>query len=513
MKMRGTSPLRPRLPLDAVQVSRDSKVPINQQIYQQVRAMILDRTLLPNTRLPSSRSFAIDLGVSRNTIMAAYTQLETEGYVESRQGSSTYVVDLPLRPGREHPAGFPDVMEHLSQRGQLMMSRRTHNSSLPGHPSLIPGAPDIRLFPFAVWRRLLARRLQPGADDIFGYHHVTGYPPLKTVLARYLEVSRGVRCDDSQIVITCGAQAAFDLLSRILLDPGDGVWLEEPGYPGAQTAFQAAGAVLMPLYVDDDGWDLRRRNERPVRLIYVTPSCQSPLGMTMRMEQRLQLIDIAQQENAWILEDDFDGEYRFEGRPVPAMQGSDPTGRTIYVGTFSKTLFPALRIGFMVLPRELAEKAQMAMFLTGQSAPLLLQGALADFIAEGHFADHLGRMRRLYAKRREMFHELCNEQLGEWLQPVASDSGIQSLWYLADGFDDRDVERAARQRSVVMTPLSSHYRHSRPCNGLIFGYTALDEKAMRAELGKLRNTFLDMAPRTAVPVGRVPAPRLPVRQQ
>jgi len=497
MKVRGASTSCPRLPLDAITVSREAGIPINQQIYQQIRLMILNRTLPADTRLPSSRSFAADLGVSRNTVMAAYAQLETEGYVESRQGSSTNVVDLPLRSEREQAAGFPQVLHHLSQRGQQMMSRRTHNFSFPGQPSLLPGIPDIRHFPFAVWRRLLLRRLQPGGEDVFGYHHVTGYPPLKEVIARYLEASRGVRCRPEQVIIISGAQAAFDLLSRILLDPGDGVWIEEPGYPGAQAAFQAAGAAMLPLYVDETGWNLRKPANTPVRLIYVTPSCQSPLGMTMRMEQRLQLIDIAQKENAWIVEDDFDGEYRFAGRPIPAMQGNDPTGRTIYVGTFSKTLFPALRLGFMVLPPELAEKAGLAMFLTGQSAPLILQGALSDFIAEGYFSDHLGRMRRLYAKRREAFHELCNACLGDWLQPVASDSGIQSLWLLADGHNDRDIEEAARKRSVVVTALSSHYRHSSPRNGLIFGYTALDEKTMKTELNQMRCTFIDMESRAS----------------
>ena len=252
-------------------------------------------------------------------------------------------------------------------------------------------------------------------------------PPLKAAIARHLETSRGVSCDPEQIVITGGAQAAFDVLARLLLNPEDAVWMEEPGYPGAQGSFVAAGAKLVPLRVGPTGWDLRPPSE-PIRLIYVTPSCQCPLGVTMRMEQRFQLIDIARQNDAWILEDDFDGEYRFSGRPVPAMQGNDPSGRTIYVGTFSKTIFPSLRLGFMVLPRRLAEAAQRAMFLTGHSPPLILQGGLADFISEGHFATHLARIRRIFAKRREMFQHHCAGFLGAWLKPVGSESGIQALW-------------------------------------------------------------------------------------
>jgi GntR family transcriptional regulator/MocR family aminotransferase len=492
----GTASGSPRFLLDALSLSRDNGMPINRQLYEQLSALVLDQTLPAGTRLPSSRYLAKDLGISRNTVMATYGQLEAEGYIETAQGSGSFVSDLPVARQRLPQRGAAGGGMQFAERGQVMTSWTMPNTGPPGRPSFLPGAPNLSQFPFHVWRRLMTRRLRSDGEDVFGYHHPSGYPPLKEAVARHLETSRGVRCEPEQIVITGGAQAAFDLLARLLLDPEDAVWMEEPGYPGAQGAFTAAGAKLVPLRVEPTGWDLRVPAER-IRLIYVTPSCQCPLGVTMRTEQRIQLIDIARQQDAWILEDDFDGEYRFSGRSVPAMQGNDPSGRTIYVGTFSKTIFPSLRLGFMVLPLRLAEAAQRAMFLTGHSPPLILQGGLADFISEGHFATHLARVRRVYAKRRELFQQHCAAFLGDWLKPMGSDSGIQALWLLNEPWCDQTVAEAARGRAITVTSLSSHYIHAPSRSGLIFGYTALPEMAMKSELSRMREIFDSIVPAMA----------------
>jgi GntR family transcriptional regulator / MocR family aminotransferase len=242
-----------------------------------------------------------------------------------------------------------------------------------------------------------------------------------------------------------------------------------------------------------EGWDLSAPPEPGFRAIYVTPSCQSPLGVTMRLEQRLRLAEIARAHDAWIIEDDFDGEYRFSGSPVPALQGVTADSRTIYVGTFSKTMFPALRIGYVILPLNMVRNISQAMFLTGQYASGILQAALADFIEEGHFTTHLGRMRRLYRKRREDFMVSCQSELGDWLEPAPTDSGIQSLWYCRPGIDDVEITRRARENGVVVTPLSLHYRHSPPRHGLILGYTALERPALLAELKTLRRIFSDLS--------------------
>ena len=270
-----------------------------------------------------------------------------------------------------------------------------------------PGFPEIESFPFSTWARLLARNARSRAEELLGYYHYAGLPALQETIAEYVGVARGVECTPEQVIVVTGAQAALDLLARILIDEGDVAWLEEPGYLGARGALLAGGARLAPLRVGETGWKLTDPDLPPPRLIYVTPSCQWPFGSIMRIEERLQLLSIAERHRAWIIEDDYDGEYRFRGRAVSALQGLDRSGRVIYVGTFGKTLFSSLRLGFMVVPAELTAAFERAVNVTGHFAPLILQATLADFIRQGYFAAHLRRMRTLYARRQAEFVELC----------------------------------------------------------------------------------------------------------
>jgi GntR family transcriptional regulator/MocR family aminotransferase len=280
----------------------------------------------------------------------------------------------------------------------------------------------------------------------------------------------------------------------VLLDAGDAAWVEEPGYYGAQAAFVSAGAQLVPLHVNEQGWQLDPPIHYTPRLIYVTPACQHPLSVTMRMEQRLKLMELAERMDAYVIEDDFDGEYRFVGRPVQAVQGSDTADRVIYVGTFAKLLFPGLRLGFMVLPEILLRDIGQVLSITGQFAPLLLQAALADFIDEGHMSMHLKRMRRIYAARRMAFRSHAQEQLGEWLTLRATDAGIQFVGDLRDGLDDRPIAAAARRRGFNISPLSMHFRHVSPRSGLVLGYAAINETKMPAAFKSLRQAFIEGAP-------------------
>ncbi|RVC64261.1 PLP-dependent aminotransferase family protein, partial [Mesorhizobium sp. M00.F.Ca.ET.038.03.1.1] len=340
-------------------------------------------------------------------------------------------------------------------------------------------------FPFGVWGRLVARRASHGGETLFGTYDVTGHPALKEAIAGYLYSARGVRCRPEQIVVTTGAQAAFDLLARLLLDPGDTVWMEEPGYYGAKAAFTVAGARVLPIPVDQErGWYLEPPAPLP-HLIYVTPACQHPLGITMRMEERLRLLDIAETANSWVIEDDFDGEYRFQGRPVPAIQSMDRSGRDIYVGTFAKLLFPALRLGFMVLPPELAGRIVNALSTTGQFAPLLLQAALADFITEGHMSRHLKRMRRIYAQRRQLFRDIVTERLRDEITLSPAEAGIQVVGYLRDGIDDIKVSQAAAKRAINVSPLSKYFQNTAPTQGLVLGYAACDAAQTRDGVERL----------------------------
>jgi len=470
-------------PLDALELDRAMPEPLHRQLYQALRGLIQGGSLPAGSKLPSTRSLAADLSVARNMVIAVYDQLVTEGYLHNRPGARPVVVDLPLRPAaplqrQPHVRGCG-----LSRRGEAMMSQPFHHG-LPGQIAFHPGMPDARSFPFGAWSRLLARRANFAGASLFGTYNVTGHPALREALAGYLRTARGVRCDADQIVVTTGAQAAFDLLARLLIDPGDEVWMEEPGYLGAQSALVAAGAKLVSLPVGLDGWQL----ERPpasARLIYVTPACQYPLGVTMRMEQRLRLLEIAEQSKAWVIEDDFDGEYRFQGRPIPAMQGTDRSGRVIYVGTFAKIVFPALRLGFVVLPSALYQRIPHALSITGQFAPLLLQAALADFMTEGLMSRHLKRMRRIYAGRLQGFHELCASQLSNRLTLLPGDAGIQIVGLLQDGFDDRLVTQAAQDLGLNLLPLSKHYRHGSPRHGLVLGYAACDKQETQLGIERL----------------------------
>jgi GntR family transcriptional regulator / MocR family aminotransferase len=473
-----------QVPIDGVFLQVGDKATLPRQLYDQLKRMILQGSLKAGTALPPSRLFARDLGVGRNTVIAAYDQLASEGYIDSRERSRSFVANLSIAP-RQSKAKAEKSVDLLSQRGRLM-AKQPLQASVPRGVAFHPGTPDFTQFPFDKWRRLLSNRLVSQREDLFGYHYITGYPGLKASVAAYLQSSRRVNCEASQIVITTGAQAALDLLARLLLDPGDDVWMEEPGYLGAQSAFLAAGANLSPLHVNGDGWDIARLPERRPKVIYLTPSCQSPLGVTMRMEQRLNFLELANQWGSWVIEDDFDSEYRFSGQPIPSMQGEDSSGRTIYVGTFAKTLMPALRLGFMVLPPGLLDAFLRASNATGQYAPLVLQAALADFMDRGFFAQHLRRMRRLYARRRETFIDLCEARLGAWLRHTVNDSGMQTLWYLDKRIDDRKLAEFGAKAGLILAPLSQYFHHSRGQSGLVLGYAALEEPAMRSALNSLR---------------------------
>ncbi len=474
-------------PLDLFTLQPHATAPLHRQLCDQLRELILGGAIPAESRLPSIRTFAGELAISRNTVITALDQLSAEGLLESRRGSGIHVARIG-GAGRPRPRDGDKcpTTPRLSARGELM-SAQPRVRTFPGRTAFHPGTPDLAEFPFKTWSRLLTRHARLGKEDLFGYHYMSGHPDLRRMIAAFMSTMRRVRCSPDQIVITTGGQAGLDLLARLLIADGDTVWMEEPGYLGARGAFLGAGARLYPLRVGRNGWQMPDCDAPTPRLIYLTPSCQHPLGVTMPLDQRVAILDIARAADAWVIEDDFDGEYTFRGQPLPAMQGLDDQSRVIYVGTFSKTLFPAMRLGFMVLPGDLAVRIKPAISLTGQFAPLVLQAALADFIEEGSFFLHLNRMRRLYGRRRAHFLRLVADMLGEWLDPIDGRTGIQVASPFRMPIDDHAVVRAAATAGVNIAPLSLYFLDEPRQPGLMMGYAGVPESEMDRLFPVLRN--------------------------
>lgn len=481
----------PISPLDVLSIDRTSTIQLHRQLYDALRQYILQGRLSPNGRLPSTRALAEQLQIGRNTVIAAYDQLLAEGYIETKAGSGTRVASHLQPPGGSALRPRPHPVLPLSKRGSVIASQ-SQPRRLANTTNLQPAFPDTEYFPFKLWSRLIVRNARKRDDDLLGYESFSGHIRLRRALANYLGVARGIDCRPEQIIIVTGAQAALDLLSRILIDENDPVWIEEPGYMGAHNAFLGAGAKIAPLRVGRRGWRLADPALPSPRLIYVTPSCQWPFGTVMRMEQRQQLLGIAEEHRAWIVEDDYDGEYRFTGRPVPALSGLDVADRVIYVGTFGKTLLASLRLGFMVVPVELAEAMNRAVSVTGQFAPLLLQATVADFMEQGYFAAHLRRTRRLYARRQKDFVQLCRNQLSEWLSVVENDSGMQVFARFVTPLNDRKIAHAALSRGLDVQPISINYHHIEPEHGLLLGFAGLNGRQARSAILTLKAVFEDV---------------------
>jgi GntR family transcriptional regulator/MocR family aminotransferase len=467
--------------LDVVTLDRRVAVPLQTQLYRALREAILQGRLRPGLRLPATRVLARDLRIARNTVVAVFEQLVAEGYLEARVGSGTVVAQLApetllhAQPATKRPSA--GEKPQLSRRGVALAAVRRASPVTPSRAFQV-GLPAVDHFPIDLWARLLARRVRTPTRSALGYDYAAGYPPLCEAVAQYLGAARGVVCRPEQVIVVAGAQAGLDLACRLLLDPGDAAWIEEPGYVGARGALLAASATLVPVPVDDEGLDVAagaRRAPR-ARLAYTSPSHQLPLGVTTSLARRLQLLDWATRAGAWILEDDYDSEYRYGGRPLAAMQGIDATGHVIYVGTFSKTLFPALRVGYLVVPPSLVEPFSVAMRHTGHSAPVAVQAALADFIADGYFAAHVRRMRVLYATRQARLLRAAKKHLAGLVDMRPAEAGMHLVAELPAGVDDVALTARALDAGVVVRPLSSHYLERADRSGLLLGYAGVAER-------------------------------------
>ena len=446
--------------------------------------------------LPATRVLTSQLEVSRNTILTAFDQLIAEGYLVGRLGSGIYVADLPPEmhlevkattlPAAEQ-ATAPLVNPRLSSRTAALEHIPLRKLHTRGQPRPFrPSPPDAREFPLAIWERLRSRELRHHSTDLFNYGEPAGYAPLRQALTHYLRDARGVKCEPEQILITAGSQQALQLIANVLLSPGDLAGVEEPGYYGAKAAFLHAGARLLPLLVDEDGLIVpdSRRNNPPV-LLYATPSHQFPLGATMTLARRMALLDFARHTGAWIVEDDYDSEYRYEGRPLASLQGLDQHGYVLYVGTLSKVLFPSLRLGYMVLPPKLVDPFIKAKAIADGQSPLIEQATLRAFIDEGHFARHLRRMRLLYGGRLNALRESVVTRLDGVVRLEPAQAGLNVVGWLENGFDEEQLSTSALKLGIELPGLGSYGHTALTRPGVVFGFAAFAEEQIRSAVQKL----------------------------
>jgi GntR family transcriptional regulator/MocR family aminotransferase len=488
---------------------RQSSVPGNQQLYRLLRKAILTRVLPPEARLPSSRELSSELVVCRNTVLYAYQQLLAEGFVEGRSGSGTFVIDTtPIMPSREegvrrkaHAEPAVPAAPALSRRGQALVEHAGASNKQWG--AFVPGVPDVTQFPHALWSRLQAKAWRKPAPDALTYAQGGGHMPLREALAEYLKIARSVECQPEQVVVTAGIHQSIDLCLRLLSDPGDLAWVEDPGYWGTRNLLRASGLQIRPIGVDADGMCPSEEDLRHIpRFIFVTPSHQYPLGSVMGLARRRKLLEYARQHGCWIVEDDYDSEFRYSGKPLLSLQGMDSGDRVLYLGTFSKTMFPGLRLGYLALPRGLVEP-----FVTGvnelhRAGNVPTQAALAEFITQGFFASHIRRMRGIYAARLHLLERIIKERYGDGDVTVCgSDAGLHLVLLLPERCDDRAIGRDAAAAGIGVRPLSAYYHEADNArNGLLLGYGCVAEGQIVPAfeiLAGILDRYLQAKPRTA----------------
>jgi len=484
-------------------LDRESAVPIFRQIYAQIRAAVLSRALAPGARLPATRALAAQLGAARASVVAAYDQLLAEGYIVGRVGSGTYVsTDLP-----EPPAGAAP---------QRRTSRRSAPPPVPAQ-SLAEFAPstaqaDERPFNTGrtlidartaeIWRKLTHRAVRALGPEHLGYADPRGTPELRRAIADYLQAARGVRCDAEQIVVTAGTQQAVDLAIRVLLAPGEEVWVEDPGYFLTHRQLVLARAALRPIPVDGEGLDVAHGTAAApqARAVFVTPSHQFPTGVVLSMARRLALIAWAQRVDAFIVEDDYASEFRYSGWPLAALQGLDGGDRVIYIGTFNKALFPGLRMGYAVVPPVLLSGFLAARYLLDRQPPSLNQAVVTAFMEQGHLAAHIRRVRLIYRDQRDVLAEVLTRHAGDALRVTVPDQGMHLVADLQGGLDDRAIEAAALRSGIVVRAMSRLYLEAPRRSALMLGFSGFPHSLIVPAAARLGRLVARMAER--------PTPRL-----
>ena len=477
-----------------IAADRNSPAPLHKQVYDGFRAAILCGDLRPGQQIPSSRKLAADIRISRFPVLHAYAQLLAEGYFESRSGSGTFV-------SRALPEQMMWVNRHIALSGKAgagprLTARRVALYPAVGSAVIASGwgafnihQPALDQFPFHVWSSLVASHSRnPHIGEIHRIHAL-GSERFREAICAYLRTARAVKCEPEQIMVVSGSQQALDLTARVLLNPGDAVFVEEPGYGLARAALAAAGCRLVPIPVDREGMDITIGIGRRIkaRAALVTPSHQFPMGSTMSAARRLRLLNWAQSTGAWIVEDDYDSEYRFESKPIASLQGLDTNARVIYIGTFSKVLFPSLRIGYLVIPLDLLNQFTAVRVAMDIFPPYLFQEVLADFIALGHFGRHIRKMRQLYRERRTALIESLRREFGDMFDVFGAEAGMHLAALLPEGFNDREIAARAVSQKLWLRPMSPHYGWEKPRQGFVLGYGSTAADQMPHAVERLRS--------------------------
>jgi GntR family transcriptional regulator/MocR family aminotransferase len=487
--------------LSTLKLDRKSKLPLFRQLYAEIKQAILSGAIPAGMQLPPSRDFCLFLSISRQTVLNAYELLLAEGYLLGSVGKGTYVnVDLPVQSKSRQTVQtlkLQGIEPGLSERGLRFVDpaglTRFHQDKTRAFRVSMPG---LDVFPFDVWMRLEARRWRHHEDRL-GYSDPAGYPPLRELLAVYLRASRGVNCSPEQIIITSGSQQALYLLSTVLLDPGDAAWVESPGYRGAITPLHAAQAKVCHVPVDEDGLDVAygAQHYPEAKLVYVTPSHQLPLGMTMSLQRRLALLAWAKTRRAWVIEDDYDSEYRYSGAPLASLQSLDQSGCVVYVGTMSKVLFPGLRLGYMVAPPALVTPLTHAKAIIDKHTAIVPQMVLADFIAEGHFGRHIKRTRKVYSQRQTALLHALDTTLADELSCGASDGGLDLAVHFKKRRSEEMVVQAGHNAGLELRGLSYYFSDGKRENsstfapGLLLGFSSIGEMEIQKSCLVLRDVL------------------------
>jgi GntR family transcriptional regulator/MocR family aminotransferase len=480
----------------SAQLDKDSAEPVYRQLLSLMQQAILTGRLAPGTKLPSSRTLANDLGIARNTVLHVYDQLSAEGYVISTTGSGTYVADT--RPDSAAVAlGPPDGADaaaessalggsrgDMSARGQRLIDEAGVSAKQWG--AFMPGVPDVAEFPARTWSRLQSRLWRSASHDLLTYAPGGGYRPLRRALSDYLRVARSVRCSPDQIIITTGIHQSIDLTVRLLADAGDRAWVEEPCYWGVRSVMKSSGLTLAPIPVDGEGLNPGEADLRdPPRIALVTPSHQYPLGMVMSLARRRTLLEYARQHKVWIIEDDYDSEFRYGSRPLASLQGLDDANQVIYVGSLGKLLFPGLRIGYMVVPERLAATFRTGVAELYREGQLMQQAVLAEFIMDGYLTTHVRRMRTLYGERRQLLIDAVTRHFGDALPVMGEEAGLHFVLDLPQHCNDRAITAAALEKGVIVRPLTSYYNGKQKRQGLLTGYACVPHEEIEPAFATL----------------------------